>query len=182
MRGKASICTEPVFRIESETKRRMAIWYRFLSTGLLVLLIFSAAGCGVINPGRWKGIESVSSDEQHWLLKDAFLTAGSAAHAREDFDHTMQEVVNVVFVPANERNEYTVESRWYDPTGQEYRTIRTHYDVKAESKEGTERKKGGTTRVHTMSTKELVDHKSGMWKVALLLDGKLARRLSFSVR
>lgn len=182
MRGKSRIFAGPVFGIESGTNRKTSTWYRFFSAALLVLLFFSVGGCGVINPGKWKGIETTSSDEQHWLLKDAFLTAGSAAHAREDFDHTMQEAVNVVFVPANEKNEYTVETRWYDPSGQEYRMIRKHYDVKAESKEGAERKKGGTPRVHTMTTKELADRKAGMWKVAIILDGKLARRLSFSVR
>jgi hypothetical protein len=182
MRGKESICTKSVFRIESETNRKTSNGYRFLSAALLVLLFFSVGGCGVINPGKWKGIETTSSDEQHWLLKDSFLTAGSAAHARDDFDHTMQESVNVVFVAANEKNEYTVQTRWYDPSGQEFREIRRHYDVKAESKEGAERKKGGTPRVHSMPTKELADHKAGMWKVAIILDGKLARRLSFSVR
>jgi hypothetical protein len=153
---------------------------RLLPIAILGLWAFAVGGC--INVGKPLWILPSGGDEHHWLLKNSFVTAGSAAYAREDFDHTMQEVVNVVFVPANEKNEYTAESRWYDPSGQEYRTIRTHYDVKAESREGMERKKGGTSRVHSVPTKELVGHKPGMWKVALYIDKELARRLDFSVR
>ena len=44
---------------------------------------FAVGGCGVINVGKWKGIETTSSDENTYLLKDAFLTAGSAALPEE---------------------------------------------------------------------------------------------------
>jgi len=149
---------------------------------LLFMTAFFAYGCGVINPGKWKGIEFAGSGEQYYLLKDIFLTAGSSAHPKDHFDHTMDDAVNLVFIPKNETNEYTTESRWYDPNDQEYRKMRQHYSVRAEGREGFERKKGGTPRVHTMSAKELADHKTGIWKVALYLDGKLARKMSFSVR
>ncbi len=36
--------------------------------------------------------------------------------------------------------------------------------------------------MHTIPTAELYKHKPGLWKVSLFLDGKLARRLSFSIR
>jgi hypothetical protein len=149
---------------------------------IMVLPLLTSFGCGAINVGKLKGIERTASDEQYYLLKDIFLTAGSAAHPRDSFDHTMNETVNLVFIPKNETNEYTAESRWYDPNDQEYRTERKTYDVKAESKEGFQRTKGGTTRVHSMSTTELANHKPGLWKVALYLNGKLARRMPFSVR
>ncbi|MBI5248058.1 MAG: hypothetical protein HY912_01065 [Desulfomonile tiedjei] len=153
---------------------------------LFVLLASCVGGCQTlkeaINPGKWKGVEFAGAGEQYYLVKDIFLTAGSAAHPKDSFDHTMNDTVNLVFIPKNEKNEYTAETRWYDPNDQEYRTIRTTYDAKAEGREGMERKKGGSTRVHSMPTRELVNHKPGMWKVALYLDDKLARRMTFSVR
>jgi len=36
-------------------------------------------GCGAINVGKWKGIERTGSDEEYYLAKDIFLTAGSAS-------------------------------------------------------------------------------------------------------
>jgi hypothetical protein len=151
---------------------------------MLVLMagLFFAAGCGAINVGKWKGIERTASDEEYYLLKDAFLSAGSSYAPRETFDPNMQEVVNLFFIPRNEKNVYVAESTWTDPNGLEFRTIRQSYDKQREGKEGDERPKGGSTRVHTMSVRELHNHKPGMWKVTLKLDGKLARRLQFYVR
>ena len=153
----------------------------FLSIVLLIVAT-ALAGCGAINPGKWKGIERTSSDESFYLVKDVFLSGGSTARPRESFDHNMHDVVNLYFTPRDEKNAYVAESRWLDPLGIEFRTIRTTYDKQQEGKEGIDRPKGGTLRVHTMPVSELYAHKPGMWKVALYLDGKLARRLSFSVR
>jgi hypothetical protein len=149
---------------------------------MVTICLVWLGGCGVINVGKWKGIETTSSDENYYLLKDAFLTAGSAALPKDSFDHTMNDTVNLIFIPKNERNEYVAETRWLDPNDQEYRTIRTTFDVKKEGREGMDRRKDGTPRMHAMPTAELAAHKKGMWKVALYIDDKLARRLSFSVR
>jgi hypothetical protein len=151
---------------------------------LLVIagLIAVCHGCGVINPGKWKGIEKTAADEKFYLVKDVFLTAGSAYTSKETFDHNLNDSINLFFTPTNEKSHYVAESIWYDPMDQEYRTIRSTQDVQQENKKDFERKKGGTPRVHTISTRELFDRKPGLWKVALYLDGQLARRLSFSVR
>uniref|UniRef100_A0A7C4AQN4 Uncharacterized protein n=1 Tax=Desulfomonile tiedjei TaxID=2358 RepID=A0A7C4AQN4_9BACT len=153
--------------------------------GLLVLVMLATgliASCGAINPGKWKGIERTARDEKYYLVKDVFLTAGSAFTSKEIFDHNMNESINLFFTPTNEKNHYVTESVWIDPADVEYRTIRMTHDVQDESKKDMERKKGGTPRVHTISTKELYDHKPGLWKVALYIDGELARRLTFTVR
>lgn len=149
---------------------------------VLVAVIPTLAGCGAINPGKWKGIERTSNDENFYLVKDIFLTSGSSANPRETFDHKMHETVNLFFHPKDEKNSYVAESRWQDPLGIEYRAIRTTYDKQEETKRGVERPKGGATRIHSIPTAELYAHKPGMWKVALYLDGKLVRRLSFAVR
>jgi hypothetical protein len=154
----------------------------FLICFVLLTLVPALAGCGAINPGKWKGIEKTSSDEHFYLVKDVFLTSGSSASPRESFDHKMHDVVNLFFQPKDERNAYVAESRWIDPLGIEYRNVRTSYDKQDEGKKGIERPKGGATRIHTMTTAELYAHKPGMWKVELYLDGKLVRRLSFSIR
>lgn len=154
---------------------------RFALHALLMTLLFSA-GCGVFNLGKWKGIERTADDESYYMVKDIFLTAGSAYSRKDAFDHNMNDVVNLFFTPKEEKNHYVAETRWFDPSGQEFRTVRQTYDVQQENKIGAERKKEGTTRVHSMSTKELVNHKPGTWKVALYLDGTLVRRLDFSVR
>lgn len=186
MRGRSLYGTNRGSGTESYADRKSDILKNFGCALLLVMAAFSFAGCGTlkeaINIGKWKGIESTGSDEHYYLLKDIFMTAGSAAHPKDFFDHTMNESVNLVFTASNERNKYTAESRWIDPNDQEYRAISRTYDTKVEGREGAERKKGGTPRVHSMSTKELFDHKPGMWKVALYLDDKLARRLTFTVR
>lgn len=151
---------------------------------LLITTVFAVAlaGCGIINPGKWKGIETTARDENYYLVKDIFLTPGSSAAAKDTFDHNVNETVNLFFIPRNETNKYTAESIWYDPSDQEFRTIRTTYDTQSEGKKGIERKSSGTTRIHSMPTAVLYNHKPGLWKVELLLDGKLARRLTFSVR
>ncbi len=147
----------------------------------LVLIMPLMQGCGMINPGRWKGIEKTGRDEKYYMVKDVFLTPGSSNIRKESFDHGMNETINLVFIPSNERNRYTAETIWYDPSDLEFRTIRTTYDKQVENKTGAERERSGTTRIHTISTKELYDHKPGLWKVALYLEGQLVRRISFSV-
>jgi hypothetical protein len=56
------------------------------------------------------------------------------------------------------------------------------YDRQKESKKGDERQASGSTRVHTVATKELYDHKPGLWKVELYIEKDLVRRLPFSIR
>jgi hypothetical protein len=156
--------------------------FRHLSRATLVATVLLVVGCGALNLGKAKWIEKTDKDEHYYLLKDVFLTSGSAAHARETFDHQLHEVANLVFIPKNEKNSYIAESRWYDPNGVEFRTIRTTHDKQAEGKQGIERpQSGGTTRIHSIPIADLFAHKPGLWKVVLYLDGKLARRLSFSV-
>ena len=157
---------------------------RYLSVSILLLALFMVASCGIINPGRWKGIEKTASDEKFYLLQDAYLSSGSPDSVKQAFDHKMNPVITLVFVPRNEKNHYVAESIWYDPSGQEYRTIRRTYDIQAEGKKKIDRRplRGGSTRVHTISTEELYKRKPGLWKVLLYLDGELARRLEFTVR
>jgi hypothetical protein len=155
---------------------------KLLAIASLVVSFLLVSGCGAVSIGKWKGLEHTPSDENYWLVKDIFLAAGSAHTRKDTFDHNMHEDVNLFFIPKDERNYYVAESRWIDPSGQEYRTIRTTYDMKEERKTGEERDKKGTTRIHNMSVRELVNHKPGMWKVALYLNDKLVRRLSFTVR
>ena len=155
--------------------------------GLFYLLVLAStllllAGCGMFNLGKWKGIEKSSADEKYYLVKDAFLTAGSAYNRKETFDHNMNESVNLFFMPKMEQNTYVAESIWYDPNGEEFRKIRTTYDAQKESKKGDDRQASGSTRVHTMSTKELYDRKPGLWKVELYIEKDLVRRLPFSLR
>ncbi len=155
--------------------------------GLLHLLVlastlFLIAGCGMFNLGKWKGIEKAAADEKYYLVKDAFLTAGSAYNRKETFDHNMNESVNLIFTPKMEPNTYTVESIWYDPNGEEFRKIRKTYDAQKETSKGEDRQASGSTRVHTMSTKEFYDHKPGLWKVELYIEKDLVRRLPFSIR
>ncbi|MCX5860734.1 MAG: hypothetical protein WCG29_10825 [Desulfomonile sp.] len=155
---------------------------RNLAFGVLIIAFLACVGCGVINPGKWKGIETTAKDEKYYLVKDVFLTAGSAYVSKQAFDHNMNESINLVFTPVNEKNHYITETVWIDPSEQEFRTIRMTHDVGTESKRDQDRKKSGTPRVHSISTLELFNRKPGLWKVALYVDGNLARRLSFSVR
>jgi hypothetical protein len=183
MIGIRDVDTVAVREIGVEPKgwRLMSVKRRFRLLALATIaLVFT--GCGMFNLGRWKGIERAAADEQYYLVKDMFLTAGSAYHPKEAFDHNMNESINLFFIPKNEPNTYVAESIWYDPDGQEFRKIRTTYDLQRETKKGDERKSTGTTRVQTISTKDLYDHKPGLWKVALYLDHRLVRRLTFSVR
>jgi len=155
---------------------------RFLWVAVLFTFAL-AAGCGALSLGKFKGIEKTSADEKYYLLKSAELTAGSAALPKTTFDHNMNESVNLLFTVKGEKNYYVAESVWFDPLGQEFRTVRRTYDIQQEGKkEATPRAFEGTPRVHTVPVKELFDHKPGVWKVALYIDGELARRLEFSVR
>src|SRR5208283_150160 len=143
--------------------------------GLFHLLVMAATlllltGCGMFNLGKWKGIEKSAADEKYYLVKDAFLTAGSAYNRKETFDHNMNESVNLIFTPKMEPNTYVTESVWYDPNEVVFDRIRRTYDAQKESKKGDDRQASGSTRVHTMSTKELYDHKPGLWKVELYIE------------
>jgi len=172
-------CMTPTRRTE-RGRRALFRTVPFFSAFLLTALTISA--CGVINLGKWKGIEKTAADENYYLVKKIFLTAGSASQPRYLFDHAMQESVNLVFQPASEKNVYTAHTIWFDPAGQEYRTIRQTYEKRLEEREGAERPKEGATRVHSMATNELFQHKPGLWKVELYLDDKLVRRFNFEVR
>jgi hypothetical protein len=154
----------------------------FLCMVVILILMFTG-GCGALNVGRWRGIERAAPDEAYYLVNDVFLTASSASSPREIFDHNLNESVHLYFVPKDEKPTYVAESVWQDPGGQEFRTIRTTYDKAREEKRGIERKaRGGNARIHSVPTKELYEHKPGMWKVALYLEKQLVRRLSFLVK
>ncbi|MBI4961921.1 MAG: hypothetical protein HY913_01455 [Desulfomonile tiedjei] len=159
------------------THRAVIVLWALMSVAFLWL-----AGCDAINVGKWQPMVRTDSGEAYWLAKDVFLSAGSAANQRDAFDHNLHESVNLFFIPRNETNTYVAETIWYDPAGLEYRTIRATYDRQRESAKGDERDKSGTTRVHSMPTKELYEHKPGLWKAALKLDNELVRKLDFTVR
>lgn len=154
---------------------------RAIVLALLVAQVL-VSGCTWVNLGKWRGVEIPPPDEKYYLVKEVLLTASSAFSPKEMFDHNMNDTVNLLFSPKNEKNYYVAESVWYDPNGAEFHTIRRTYDKKAEQREGNERPSGGSSRVHTMLTRDLYNHKPGIWKVALKLDGELARRLTFTVR
>jgi hypothetical protein len=151
-----------------------------LLVACLIGLVLS--GCGVINPGKFKWIERTDKDEKYYLVKSAILTAGSVALPREHFDHAMQNSVNLIFKPAQERNYYVSKTVWYDPEGNEFRTIRQTHSKKTEGDKGVRHPKGPVTRVYTMPLYDLWKHKPGLWKVELFIDDQLARRLTFTVR
>lgn len=157
--------------------------WRRLASWLLISVLAAAglAGCQAFNPGKFKGIERTDPDEKHYLLKKIALTAGSTAHSRTNFDHTMQESVNVVFTPANELNDYVTKTVWYDPSGLEFRTIQQTHVLRDEQDKGRDRPKGGTQRIHSIPLIDLYKHKPGLWKVELFINGQLARRLKFTV-
>jgi hypothetical protein len=156
------------------------LWALVLIVGLL------APGCAsmgdALGLGRFRGIERGASDESYYLLKDIALSSSSINKPREIFDHKMNDRINLFFVLRNETPTYVAESIWYDPNDQEFRTIRTTHDRSEETKTGIQRPKGGTTRVHTIATQELYNHKPGLWKVALYIDKQLARRQTFFLR
>lgn len=149
---------------------------------IAILVMLTMAGCGIINPGKFIGLERTDRDEQFYLIKKMWLTAGSTAHPRTFFDHTMQDGVYVVFIPANQPNHYVTKTVWYDPGGHEFRTIRQTHDKQAETARGFERPKGGSTLIHMMPLEKLWKHKPGLWKVEVFIDNEMARRLSFTVR
>lgn len=138
--------------------------------------------CDILNLGKWLGIEKTSADENYWLVKEAFLSAGSTYNRRSSFDHNMNDAVNLYFIPKMEPNKYVAETIWYDPKGEEFQKIRTTYDLQSESKKGDVRPMSGSTRVHSMPTGKLYEHKPGQWEVALYIDKKLVRKLTFSLR
>ncbi|MCA1961138.1 MAG: hypothetical protein LDL33_10090 [Desulfomonile sp.] len=152
--------------------------FRLLVCGIMATC---ALGCNAFNWGKFQPIVRTASDEKFWLLKNVVLTAGSTAHARTNFDHTMQDVVNVIFVPANEKNNYVTKTVWYDPSGLEYRTIQQTHVLREEQDKAHERPKGGSQRLHSMPLKALYQHKPGLWKVEVYIDNELARRLTFNV-
>lgn len=156
--------------------KRAAFW--LLTCGIVATC---ALGCNALGLGKFQPIVRTSSDENFWLLKKIALTAGSTAHARTNFDHTMQEVVNVIFVPANEKNNYVTKTIWYDPSGQEFRTIQQTHVLREEQDKAHDRPKEGAQRIHSMPLKPLYQHKPGRWKVELFIDDQLARRLTFTV-
>lgn len=164
-----------------DTTKFLSVNQIIIRSGSIIVCLLFLAGCNVFNFGKLLWIVPTAGHERYFVLKDSYLTAGSAAHPKDSFNHTMHETVNLVFIPKNERNEYAAESRWFDPTDQEYRTIRTTFDIKKEAREGMERRKDGTPRVHSMPTRELANHKKGLWKVVLYIDNQLARELTFSV-
>lgn len=177
MEGK-SIRKEPGERGNFQRARWKCSFYLLaLAVTFLVL-----TGCGMFNLGKLRWIERTASDEKYYLVKDVFLTPGSSYNRKQAFDHNMNDTVNLFFIPKLEKNTYTTESVWYDPNGEEFRKIRKTYDTQSESKKGEDRKASGTTRVHSIPTKELFEHKPGLWKVALYIENDLVRRLTFSVR
>ncbi len=156
--------------------------HKLIKMLLPVMTACLVCACSAINVGKWKGIEDADSDEKHWLVSKINMSAGSASSPRDVFDHAMHDQVVLMFVPANEKNEYVTKTIWYDPAGIEFRTIRESHNVRTESPDGSERPKEGTTRVHAIPLKDLYEHKPGRWTVELYLDDELARRLEFVVR
>lgn len=148
----------------------------------LIVTFLLAFGCGAINAGKWLGVQKSDPDVKYYLVKDTVLTPGSSYLSKEFFDHNMNEVINLLFTVVNEKNHYVAESRWIDPIGVEFRTIRTTHDRQQEGKQDIDRRATGTTRMHSIFTKPLFDHKPGQWKVELFIDGELARRMPFTVR
>ncbi len=152
-----------------------------LQGALVCIAIVMVSGCSALGLGQFKGIEQTQSDEKYYLLKNGFLAAGNSLVPRVSFDHHMHENVSFCFVPANEKNHYVSRTLWFDPLGSEFRAMRQTHDKQQETKKGSERNPQGTTRIHSIPSKELYEHKPGLWKVELYLDDVLARRLPFTV-
>lgn len=152
-------------------------------TAALLAVAFMLSGCKALGLGKFLWLEKTTKEENYWLLKDVCVTPGSSYMAKRDFDHNMNPIVNVLFTPRNEKNHYVAETMWIDPVGQEFRTIRTTHDIQQEGKKSIDRRHQteGTQRVHTMRSKDLYDHKPGLWRVRLYLDGELARILEFVI-
>lgn len=153
-----------------------------LSLVLLLTVMGHLSGCGALNLGKWRGIETSDADEKYYLVKDAFLTASSAALRRDNFDHTLQPTINLIFKPATEPGHYVTKSVWINPKGEEFKTIRETHDRQQETKQGIQRDKDGSTRIHTISTQDLWTEGEGIWTVELYIDDELARRLEFTVQ
>jgi hypothetical protein len=141
---------------------------------VLLLMFLLHSGC-IPGPPPGPHVE-----QKYWLVKDVYLAAGSTH--KELFDHSVHETASLCFIPSNERNHYVAETKWYDPSGQEFRTIRQTYDLNAEQKKGEGRTKGGAIRIHAMSAAEMAKHKTGIWKVELYIDDELVRPLNFFVK
>ena len=148
---------------------------------IVLICMVLLSGCGMINLGKFKGIEWTGKDEKYYKAKEIILSSGSMGKPREEFDHTMQEAVVLTFIPAREPNKYVSKTVWIDPSNVEFRTVRQTHDVQVEAKEAFERDRKGTPRVHSMPTKELFQHKPGLWTVELYIDDELVRRRTFSV-
>ena len=148
----------------------------------VMLVTSTLTGCGIFNPGKFLGVVKTDPDEEFYLVERAELASSASSRSKTRFDHTLDETVNLLFVPANEKNRYISKTIWYDPGGYEFRTIRHTHDRVKENPDSIGAPKKGTPRVHSMPLSEMWDHKKGLWKVELYLDGKLARRLKFHVR
>ncbi|GEM_PF-991601 len=155
---------------------------RLCPHAVFALLILLLAGCGDFGMGKFTLIEKTDSDEKYYLAKKVLLTAGSA-QPRETFDHSILDVVNLMFIPANEKGHYVTKSIWYDPAGAEFRTIRQTHDRHEEANRGEDRdSKKGSMRMHTISLQDMYHHKPGRWRVKLYIDSDLVRKLDFTVQ
>ena len=141
----------------------------------IILMMFSISSVSAMAAEK----KSEAAGEESGLLKEFHLSAASLQTRKRNFDHHTDETVNLVFVPR--KSVHIAESRWYNPNDREFRIIRHVYDRAKEPKKAIERPKGGATRVHYIPTKELYDHKPGLWKVALYIDNQLAGRQTFLV-
>lgn len=120
-----------------------------------------------------------AAGEEPGLLKEFHLNPASIRTHKGTVYYLTNEFVSLVFVPRNEKPSYIAESRWYDPTDQEFRTIMVAYDRPEQTEKSPE---SGYFRVHSMPARELYDHRPGMWKVALYIDNQLAGTQTFFVK
>lgn len=172
-------CVGSAMKPRRVTPRKMSFFLAIVA----VLPLIAFCGCSqVLGIGKFKGIEKTAADEHYYLVKSPFLSGGSQAHPREDFDHKLQDNVVLSFTVPNEKHYYVTKSKWLDPSGHEFRTIRQTHDKKKENDQAEDRPKGGSRRFHSIPTKTLADHKTGLWTVELFIDDQLARRLTFTVR
>jgi ankyrin repeat protein/uncharacterized protein YecT (DUF1311 family) len=125
--------------------------------------------------------KSDAAVEKPGLLKEFHLSSGSLQTPKENFDCVTDKTINLVFAPRNDKPVYTAESRWHDPDDREFRVIRRAYDRLKETKQAIEIPKASPTRVHSIPTKKLYNHKPGRWTAALYIDNQLAGRQTFMV-
>jgi hypothetical protein len=149
--------------------------YKLIALTGIILLIFNTSSVSAMAAEK----RCEAAGKKSGLLKEFHLSPASLQTSKKKFDHHADETVNLVFVPR--KSVHIAESRWCDPSDQEFRIIRHVYDRSKEAKKAIERPKDGITRVHSMPTKELYDHKPGLWKVALYIDNQLAGRQTFLV-